>query len=434
MTQKDNKFRIDLSSSFIVEGLGLAFALVQMLLINRWFGAEIYGQFVIIVASAGIIGNLLTARTSEAVARFYKRESLLSTGRTTNVIQLGFITDIITAFLLVLILYITSTYFAETFLKSESYSSLIVMYSFNTFFLYLRGTIFGFYQATENFRIINLLKLTNNFTALILLVLLSLHTDFSPLVTIISSLTLSSFINFLALLIIFLTDIKVRPLFNISELRKESKLSVEYISFAAKAFFSSSLKLGSTHIDNLMFGYFLNAEVVGIYQTIKRLATPIALLSSSMSLVMMPKIVAWYETDDITSLSRSISRLTIYGVIGALAMALILLLLLEPYTNFQNIELKSSMYAAFGVIAVYFVLGVITWWGRPFILAHSPIVPVYTNLALTINSIWVPIALYNLDFFTPIVTIAVSLLIAYLPSWLVTPAVYRRYTLKFREH
>jgi len=72
----NSKFKKDLSFSYLAQAITISFGFLQLFLINRYFGVATFGQLAIIMSTAGIFSSLLTARSSEAVTRFFKREEL----------------------------------------------------------------------------------------------------------------------------------------------------------------------------------------------------------------------------------------------------------------------------------------------------------------------------------------------------------------------
>jgi O-antigen/teichoic acid export membrane protein len=67
----NTKFKKDLAFSYFTQGITIGLGFIQLFLINRYFGVETYGQLAIIMSTAGIFSALLTARSSEAITRFF---------------------------------------------------------------------------------------------------------------------------------------------------------------------------------------------------------------------------------------------------------------------------------------------------------------------------------------------------------------------------
>jgi hypothetical protein len=101
--------------------------------------------------------------------------------------------------------------------------------------------------------------------------------------------------------------------------------------------------------------------------------------------------------------------------------------LLQPYLFYQNIQYSNTVLISFFILAIYYILPLFIWWGRNFIIMYNPILPIYSNLLLSINSIWIPIVLYKLDYFDGLVTICLGIVLAYIPSWLFAPIVYLKF-------
>ena len=105
-------------------------------------------------------------------------------------------------------------------------------------------------------------------------------------------------------------------------------------------------------------------------------------------------------------------------------------LLLKPYLFYQNIQYFDAVLVSFFILAIYYILPLFTWWGRNFIILYNPTLPIYSNLLLSINSIWIPIVLFQLNYFDGLTTICLGILLAFIPSWLFAPIIYLKFMKK----
>ena len=171
-------------------------------------------------------------------------------------------------------------------------------------------------------------------------------------------------------------------------------------------------------------------ETVGIYQTVKKLLSPVSFVTQPFTTLTLSKIVKFYEKKEFLLLHNLIKNLTIKLVIISITLILLLFMILKPFLLFQNIQFNVSLMISFILLSVYYILPTMIWWGRNFIIMHNPMLPVYSNLLLSINSILIPVVLFQLNYFDALTTISMAILLAYIPSWLFAPIVYLKFMKK----
>ena len=425
----NSKFKKDLIFSYATQAISISFGFLQLFLINRYFGVNIYGQLAIIMSTAGIFSSLLTARSSEAVTRFFKREELNKNYENAKfVLFIGFVIDFITAMILVLLIYISAEFISTTFLKNESLQQEIVLYSIVIFFGFLRGSFIGFLQSQELFKEINTIAIVESVLKVTFLLISIFVLHRYGLNSVIYVLILASLFSFLYTLYLFFKYykdkyIRIRFVFNTLILK-------EYWNFNIKTFISSSLKVGASNIDNLILGYYTNTMTVGIYQTIRKILLPLSLLISPFSTLTLPKFIFYFEQKQFMQLNELIKKITIKLFLLSIVLLVILFLLLQPYLSYQNIQYSNTILISFFILAIHYILQLFMWWGRNFIILYNPILPIYSNLLLSINSIWIPIMLFQINYFDELITICLGILLAYIPSWLFAPIIYLKFMKK----
>jgi O-antigen/teichoic acid export membrane protein len=422
----NSKFKKDLSFNYFTQGISIGFGFLQLFLINRYFGVEVFGQLAIIMSTSGILSALLTARSSEAITRFFTREILNSNLENAKfILSIGFIIDLITALLLVVLVYIFSDFIAQTFIKNLKFNNEVFLYSFVVFFGFLRGTLFGYFQSKEMFFHINSIAVFESFLKIIFFLFVIFVLQETTLHEIILTLIVSSIITFICAFSLFLKEYKVQ--FQNIQYIYNRKVLKEYWGFNLKTFTSSSLKVSATNIDNLILGYYVNTEVVGTYQTIKKLLSPISFLIAPFSTLTLTKIVKYYENREFELMHTMIKNTTFKLVALSVLIVLLLSSILKYFLIIQGINYTTDILLSFLLLSVFYLLPTFIWWGRNFIIIHNPSIPIYSNLLLSINSIWIPIALYQLDYFSGLVTICLGVLLAYIPSWLFAPIIYIKF-------
>jgi len=380
-----NKFKKDLLFSYASQGIVILAGFAQLFLINRYFGLEIFGQFSIIVATIGIFASVVTARSSEAVTRFLKREELnanFSNAKLT--ICIGVIVDFVTALLLLLLSYFVSTLFSELFLKDETLSFELFLYAFVVFFGFMKGTAVGFFQAKEQFSVINFFSA---FSALLNVFLIGVAIVYfgNTLKILIISFVFSSGVSWGIVFLFFIFSAKkeykhIHASFN-------KALIKEYWNFNLKTFLSSSLKAGNQNIENLILGFFVNAESVGIYQTIKKIISPISIMVQPLSMLFYPKMIMYFEFKNALEIKNIIIKATQYIAILIITFAGVIIVNIELILEFMNVSYKTN-YAVY--LHIIFLISSITaflWWVRIFSNTVNPTYSLYLNLMATVYQV-----------------------------------------------
>ena len=383
-----SKFKKDLSFSYITQLCLVLFGFVQVFIINKYFGVNIYGQITIINSTIGMFSMLITARSSEAVTRFFKREELNGNYENAKfVLCIGVIIDLITAIILVAVIYFVSDLISERFLKDNQYSKHIILYSFITFFSFLRGSFTGYFQAKEKFELINLTLILESLIKTILLIVIINKEN--ALYNIIMMYLYASFFSFLFSYCIAVRNINEE--YNGIKIKINTKILKEYWGFNVKTFISSSIKSGNRNIDNIILAYFLDAKIVGLYELLKKIASPLAIISSPLSSLYYPKFITLYETNDREGvfyiIKRSTLILTCLSIIYTIITTVILGFILSV-TNIEN-EIKYNIYYLF--ICMNTIININMWWVRPFSNVVNPNYSINMNVFSTIFQLLITI-------------------------------------------
>jgi len=189
----NSKFKKDILFGYITQGVTVVFGFINIYIMTNFVGLEIYGQYAILVASVGSMSLLLTARSGEAVVKFYKREKVYENYKSANTFLLyGFILDLITAVLLFLLTYALSFYIAEYFLKDGLLYEEVILFSVVNVLFFLSGTIKGYFQANEKFYILNGIRILESIVLTIILLYVSTQIG-RTLLHIVESYVLTSF-------------------------------------------------------------------------------------------------------------------------------------------------------------------------------------------------------------------------------------------------
>ncbi len=342
-----------------------------------------YGQLAIIMSTAGIFSALLTARSSEAVTRFFTREILNQNFENAKfILYIGFLIDFITALLLLFVTYFFSDFIASTFIKDVQNSSEVFLYSFVVFFGFLRGTLFGYFQSKEMFFQINFISLFESFIKILAFIFVIFVLKETSLRELIYIFMFTSVISYLYTLIVFLKKYTIQ--FQSINYIYNKVILKEYWSFNLKTFISSSLKAGNQNIDNLIIAYFLNAQLVGIYQVIKKILSPLLIIASPFSSLIYPKLIHYFETNQKERFRKIIVKTSLYILIISMIYGFVMNFCYEFLLDYMRVTYLPEYHLYYLLLLVLIILNSQMWWVRAFSNTVNPNYSIYMNIFATL--------------------------------------------------
>lgn len=422
----DKQFKVHTFFSYLSNGSTLVVGLLLMVLINRNSGVDIYGALAIISSSSGMIAALMTARSGEAVNRFFVRERTKGRIRQAKtVVQIGLLSDFILGLLAFGFFYLLSDLVAQHILKNQEYIWEIRLFALITLFALWRSSLRGFFQSHEQFVTLNVMNAAEPILKLMLVVgsfyVLGIYT-LDALV--ISYVLATGLVTGVAGILFW---IRYRKEFKTVNAYWERTLIREYIGFNIKTFVSSSLKAGNGQVDNLILGYFTDNRTVGIYQSLKNFILPLNFLGAPFYMMTNTKLIRFYTNQEYGQFHWVIKSITTKIVLIGVLVIVGFYLMLPYLMRWLKVPFDFSVQNAFAILALMGLLNLSIWWGRSFINLYNPTIPIYTNALLLFNSVFIPVILFNLSVFQNLVTIAISNLLAFFISWLIGMVIYVRF-------
>jgi O-antigen/teichoic acid export membrane protein len=411
----NSKFKKDLAFSYFTQATNIGVVFIQLFLINRYFGVDIYGLLAIIMLTAGISTSLLTSKNSEAVTRFFTRELVNNDLKSAKfILFIGFVIDLIMGLIFILLIYLLSDFIAKTFMKDVNYSFEVFLYSFVVFFKFLRETFVGYFQARELFFQMNTIIVFESFVKAISLIGIIFIMHKHNLSDIIYVFILASGLAFLYSFFIFINYYKSQ--FYKIALDFNKKLLKEYWSFNLKTFLSSTLKIGHDQVDVLILSYFTSSYVIGIYSIFKKILNVFFIIISQVAVVRFTKIIKFYESKKFSEMLKDIKSKTLFIFYAIIPLFIISLGLLKFIFVSMNIPFKTIYYTIYSILFIRVIVAALMWWWRPFIITHNVTAPIYMNTLNLIDTILFPIILFNI--FTsvnPLLLISISNVLVVIP-------------------
>jgi O-antigen/teichoic acid export membrane protein len=377
----NSRFTSDLIFSYGSQGVVILASFLQLYLINLFFGLEIFGQYSIIVATVGIFSSIVTARSSEAVTRFLKREEInANSGNAKLVIFIGIVVDTTTALLLLALSYFSSSWLAGLFLKDSILWFELFLYAFVVLFGFLKGTFIGVLQAKERFKIINILGVLTAILNVFFIYIATISFG-NSLKSLIFAFIASSFLStlFASFAFYYIYRLDYLRVF----VNKNMHLIKDYWVFNIKTFMSSSLKAGNQNVENLILGFFVNAEAVGIYQTLKKLLSPVAIAVQPLSMLLYPKMIQLYETKRIDDIQRMVSKVSLCVLAIVALYGVLINISLNYILHLMEIKYQHDYLGYLIIIFFTSAISALLWWCRIFSNTVNPAYSLCMNLLAT---------------------------------------------------
>lgn len=380
----NTKFKKDILFSYFTQVIVIIFGFINIYIITNYAGIEKFGQLSILVSTVGFMSLLLTARSGEAIVKFYKREKINHNYQNAKAyLFYGVVLDIITAILLFGLTWALSSFIATSFLKDTTLADVVTTFAFINVFFFLRGTMSGYLQANEMFYIFNGLKIID-VSVLALVLYLTLTSVGSELINIVDSYIYTKIIIFTLTFIIFVIHY-VKEFRGIKVQLKKEFLK-EYLKFNIITFSSSSLKAGNQNFDSLVLSYFASPTIVGVYAIIKKFFMPIQVMVSPFSTITYPKLTKlWYEKKykEFDNTIKKIVKLLFLGTILYFILLSLFSDLLISIFKLEYEDINILLYLMMGV----FIFTPLLWWTRSFSNIVNPNYSLYAGMYYTIFQI-----------------------------------------------
>jgi O-antigen/teichoic acid export membrane protein len=326
---------------------------------------------------SGVLSNLLTFRTNEAVINFYKRGEV---EKDPGLCRLALIAGLMLDLAMGLLLFFAVQFFAPTIalllLKDANATSGVIMYSGIMFATFLRGTGYGLLVAEERFRYVNSLSILEQGVRLALLSIIVL-----------SGITLN-FDNIVWTMLIPAALITgamyfhpVKKLLGVLRRVELARDRIgEYTRFSLSTFASSTLKAGSQNVDTVILGYLTNPTNVGIYNLFRQFLSPIAMMAAPFSAQIYPRFVhavAERRGEDVRATIKHANELLAKGCAGMLVLITPIVI---GFGIWNELQLTNKHFLAYALMGANAYLFQQLWWSRALAISHNPNISLVSNL------------------------------------------------------
>lgn len=369
----NKRFKINTFITYFANAIVMASGFVLMFIINKYAGVQTYGELAIIISTAGIIAALLTARSGEAVTKFFVREKTYGNLENAKfIVIIGFCVDFILGIFVFLFFYSLSDFIATKFLDRPILAWTVCIYGFITISTFIRGSVRGYFQSHEYFRVINFVQVLEAMLKIVFLLISFFILNQVNINYVVYSYIMASFIVTGFILIIFLT--RFLKEFKGIKLVKNNLLLKEYFSFNMKTFISTSLKAGNNNLDNLILGYFTDSKTVGIYQTLKNILSPIKFISTPFNMMTYSKLTRLYSEEKYKEFKNLIKTISYKILMVSIPVTLLLIIFSENILDLMEIKIELLfLISILSIMSLKSLISLYLWWTRVFSLIVNPI-------------------------------------------------------------
>ncbi|SEP76285.1 Membrane protein involved in the export of O-antigen and teichoic acid [Virgibacillus subterraneus] len=301
--------------------ISLIFGLLFNFVAARFLGAEVYGEFMYILAFIGFFPLLAMMGLQQGLVYFIpKFNENKEMDKRNSIVTFSFLLVFLISLTMSLLIFINSDFIAENLLNKPDLSNLIKLMSpliiFTTLIQLSKGAFQGIkrikYFVINRDILIPVLKIL----VLLITVLIGFRTY---------SLAVAFHVGTIVGTIYLLTGIYKQGLFSRIRLGESSRYK-ELFKFSLPLLLTGYLGLISQKTDIMMIGYFLSEDQVGIYNIALRIGTLSSFILVAFNTMFAPTISSLYNKSDIDTLANMYKVITKWVVgVNLIAFALILL-------------------------------------------------------------------------------------------------------------
>ncbi|TCS83362.1 flippase [Tepidibacillus fermentans] len=319
---KSNSFIRNSTSTLIRQVTSILIGLVTQILIARYLGADGQGKYALITLLSTLLFTFFNLGVGVSSAYYIGqgKVKLSSIYKTNNISAL--VLGAISFFVGLVVIF----FFHEQFFSGISQSYLLLTLLILPI-LFMNQFIQTVFQGVEDFISYNVIGLLNQLTILLVSILLIVVFDFG-----INGAVFAFLFGQVITYIVSVYLAKKRLSLGI----KDGEFSYSYfkdsLTYGIKAHLSNVMTFLNYRVSMLIISYFINPAAVGIYNNAVSIAERIWIFSTSISLVLFPRISSYKKEEERNALTSIVSRnvllLSVFiGVVFYLLSDFIILLL-----------------------------------------------------------------------------------------------------------
>lgn len=330
-----------LSGNIVAQGIGF----LTIVLISRDLGVEQYGIFSLLVA----IFTISVQVSDFGVSTSYVKYISAHLPKAREIFITVILSKVALSFLVIVILYISSSLISEFFFATVQYTKIIELIAVAILFHSFFGVIVSHFQAVQNFKIFSYLKVAHNILKLLGISIVSLcfsqekHLEYFILVYV-----------FVVTFLIFVVGLKNYKLF-VSIKQFHFGHFIEIYKLGSWVFLSSLAVMVIMRLDIMMLQKMSSAVEVGYYSVAMNLAMIFPLITASLVTTLLPKMEEFLQRNSIEEYVLKILSKAKYVIV-----ILLFFEILSPFiVSFLFGDDYEDSISVFQILLVAFTFGVI---------------------------------------------------------------------------
>lgn len=416
-----------LLESYVPEFFTVAFTFSLMVVINRVWGVETFGAWALTLSITALVSSVCGAKTEDSVMRLYRKAVDAGTPEQSSaLVVLGLGLDIATFALATLVcLALWSLVLAPLLPSADPTIFALILSAY--FIGLMRGSFVGVLIAEQRVGFANGARTLDAGLKVVGIAVMAPLAPESPLIVIAGAYLLAAVVTFFyALAAMLLTQALPRPQFSRSLVNAFGKLNLV-------TYLSATSKIGGQRLDTVIVAQFVSIEILGLYEVLKRVVTPVQYLHMPLVPLYSKPMVSNFDSGA-AERNASLIHKSVMALTGLLSVYFLVLFVLLPWIiKVQNIVFQPEIYIGVAILAGLAWLNAVTWWLRLFTLLNRPSMLVWTSLLYTAGVLCLPWLLFSTLSSPPLVIGSLAYALPILPGLIVRYMAYRAYMKTHRE-
>ncbi len=370
---KDIHKRVLSNSSWLVgdKTLSSTFAALQTIIVARILGVEQYGLLILVIAYIDLLNRLVDFRMWETATKYIG--TFWETGdldRTRSMIKLSYLIDVVSGIVAFIIAIITATFISEYILKEPEAYKYIWIYSLSLLIGTSSSTSLAILRVFNKFRIVAILRSSQNLFRLILisaLLVFGFGID-----GVLYGLVIASILGFVMRISMVIKTLNEHRLGN----WWKSKISLikDHIKgigwFLSNTSIAATIRMGEERsLGILILGYLAGKDAVAYYKIATSAAKMLNFIVVPLYESIYPEFIKIKSQNIVESIKPLIKKLTIIFLKIGIPLAILIIIFSDIIIGviFGKSYLPSAN--ALKIIAVAAVIDGVTFWNAPVFLA-----------------------------------------------------------------
>ena len=365
------EFMKNVSWLFVAKTIPSAANVLEMIILARMLGLELFGLLTLVIAYVKIVNSLLDFRVWESVVKYVgefmeKNE----TGHALSMIKFSYMVDAVMGIVAFLGCILLADFANDVFIKSPEGFELILIFSFSLLVATVNSTSQALFRVFDRFKTIVFVQLAKSILKLTSVVVV-LYLGYGLRGVLVAYVAVS-FFEFM------LTQVMVDRILKGKGLHRWffAKIGIlscrmrEIIWFLVNTSFDATLSIAKEErISVLVLGYFFDSGAAGLYKIARSVIKVINRITDPLHEVIFPKLVS-LSTSNLHERLVRIIKFSVRTLLKVLVpVLLVIFLFAEKFIGMVFGDQYVSASNTMRVLAIAVLFSGLTFWLHPLLLA-----------------------------------------------------------------